>query len=412
MLPKVSVHATSIENYRELVGDELADELRDLARDLQGVRICHLNSTSFGGGVAELLARCVPLAASLGISTDWRLLQGTHEFFRITKALHNSLQGSSYVPSEDDKALYLGVNQESAKALGTQYDVIVVHDPQPAPLRELAGHRETKWIWRCHIDTSSPNQDVAAFLLPYLAHYDALVFTMKEFVLPGLEHDYLAFIAPGIDPLSTKNMAMPGELCQDILRNTGIDLDRPLAIQVSRFDRWKDPLGVIEAYRLAKEEIAGLQLALIGALAADDPEGFQLLACVEDAALHDKDIFAFTNLAGFGSVEVNAAQRCCDVVIQKSLREGFGLVVSESFWKERAIVAGHAGGIPMQFPPHHERFLISNTHDCAERIVELLTDQEARAAFGKAAREHVRTQFLLPRMLRDDLRVIKRVLGV
>jgi len=416
MLPKVSIHRfscapfTNIDNYRRIVGDEVIDELDALSRELRGVRVCHINSTGFGGGVAELLARLVPLARALGIDADWRLIQGTPEFFRVTKAFHNALQGGVHSLSESEKAIYLHVNRESARLLEAHYDLFVIHDPQPAAFREVCGPIGAKWIWRCHIDTSEPNHEVASFLLPYLQAYDTVVFTMRDFVLPGLEDHEMAFVAPAIDPLSTKNMELPYGLCRQVVANAGVDITRPLVVQVSRFDPWKDPMGVIEAYRLAKREVPGLQLALVGAIAGDDPEGWQLLTRVQQETVHDDDLYIFTNLAGVGSMEVNAFQRACDLVIQKSLREGFGLVVSESFWKGRAVVAGRAGGIPMQFPPGFERYLVDGTEDCAERMVELLGDEEKRRSFGEAAFEHVRRNFLLPRMLRDDLALFKRVL--
>lgn len=241
--------------------------------------------------------------------------------------------------------------------------------------------------------------------------YDVVVFTMEEFVLPGLQARRMAFIPPAIDPLSTKNMELPDELCVEVIANAGVDITRPLVTQVSRFDPWKDPMGVVEAYRLARHEVAGLQLALVGAIAGDDPEGWKLLAHVQKQVASDDDIYVFTNLAGVGSMEVNAFQRACDLVIQKSLREGFGLVVSESFWKGKPVVAGRAGGIPMQFPAGYDRYLVEGVEACAERMVELLGDPEERRRFGEAAREHVRQGYLLPRLLRDDLALIKSLIG-
>jgi len=417
MLPKVSVHRfccapfTNVANYRHIVGDEIIDEIDALARELRGVRVCHINSTGFGGGVAELLSRHIPLANALGIRTDWRLIQGTPEFFTVTKALHNALQGAPYALSESAKAIYLHVNRESAKLLEREYDVFFVHDPQPAAFREAVGASGARWIWRCHIDTSSPNLDVAEFLLPFLGTYDAVIFTMKEFMLPGLRAKLVAIIPPAIDPLSTKNMDLPADLCHEVVANAGIDTRRPLVVQVSRFDPWKDPMGVMEAYRLAKKEVPGLQLALVGAIAGDDPEGWQLLARVEEEAAMDNDIYVFTNLGGVGSMEVNAFQRAGDIVIQKSIREGFGLVVSEAFWKGKPLIAGRAGGIPMQFPAGYERYLVGTVEESAARIVELIGDPSRRQAFGQAAREHVRRRFLLPRLLRDELKLMKTVLG-
>jgi trehalose synthase len=206
-------------------------------------------------------------------------------------------------------------------------------------------------------------------------------------------------------------MELPEQLCREVIANAGVDTKRPLVVQVSRFDPWKDPIGVIEAYRLAKQELPALQLALVGAIAGDDPEGWQLLAMVQEATEEDADLYVFTNLAGVGSMEVNAFQRACDLVIQKSLREGFGLVVSEALWKGKPVVAGRAGGIPMQFPAGYEQYLVSSVEECAARIVSLLGNSADRAAFGGAAREHIRRNFLLPRLLRDELRLIKHVLG-
>lgn len=417
MLPRVTVHRyccapfTNVENYRRIVGDELIDEIAELARELAGVRVCHVNSTSFGGGVAELLSRLVPLSRALGIDADWRLLQGTPEFFQVTKAFHNALQGAPHPLTAAEKAVYFHVNRESAKQLDARYDVFVVHDPQPAALREMVGANGARWIWRCHIDTSAPDPEVAAFLLPCLGAYDAVVFTMREFMLPGLKAARTVFIPPAIDPLSTKNMELDHGLCREVVANAGVHVDSPLVVQVSRFDPWKDPMGVIEAYRIARRQVPGLQLALLGAIAGDDPEGWRLLADVEREAARDHDLFVFTNLAGVGSMEVNAFQRAADLVIQKSLREGFGLVVSEAFWKGKAMVAGRAGGIPMQFPTGYERYLVDSVEQSAERMVELLGDGAKRRAFGVAAREHVRKGYLLPRLLRDELRLIKSVLA-
>jgi trehalose synthase len=415
VLPKVKVSigrrygaiSAKIENYRLLVGDELIDELIALARDLRSIRICHVNSTAFGGGVAELLARYVPLVHDLGLDVDWRTIHGETEFFTVTKAFHNALQGASCDLRDAERHVYLGVNEQSAKLLEADYDVYIVHDPQPAALRHFVAQGGARWIWRCHIDTSAPEESVSAFLRPFIGDYDALVFTMKQFALPGLKGKRTAFIAPAIDPLATKNMELPLELCKRAMADSGIDLLRPLLVQVARFDPWKDPLGVIRAYRLVKEDLPEVQLALIGAMAGDDPEGWARLDQVEEEAAEDPDMFVFTNLGGLGSMEVNVFQRGCDVVIQKSLREGFGLVVSEAFWKEKPVVAGRAGGIPMQFPQGFESYLVDSVESCAERVLHLLKHPGERGAFGRAGRERVRQEFLLPRLVRDELRLIK-----
>ena len=416
MLPVVALGrhccslATNLENYRPLVGDQMADEIYDLARRLSSIRICHLNATSVGGGVAELLTRYIPLLRALGIKADWHLIHGQPDFFTITKRIHNALQGADYELTDVMRGTYLDSNAQAAKLLDIKYDVFVVHDPQPAAIRHYAGPRDAKWIWRCHIDSSSPNPQVSTFILPLIREYDALVFTMREFALPGLEDKPLAIIPPAIDPLATKNTEIPLDLCKRIIADAGVNLKAPLLLQVSRFDPWKDPLGVIEVYRLVKREVPGVQLVLIGGMAADDPEGWAMLDQVQEVAAHDQDLYVFTNLGGVGSMEVNVFQRGCDVVIQKSLREGFGLVVAEALWKERSVVAGKAGGIPMQFPPGYERHLVLSVEECAARILELLGHPEERAAFGKAGREHIRRHYLLPRLLRDELRLITELL--
>ncbi len=416
MLPKISVgrHAgatsINIDGYRPLVGDDLIDELLTLARQLNGVRICHLNSTAFGGGVAELLSRYLPLLQALGLSADWRIIYGTPEFFTVTKALHNALQGARRDLTEADRSIYLQVNEQSAKLID-DYDLFIVHDPQPAAIRHFLDPRKAKWIWRCHIDSSAPDPAVSQFLKPFIEAYDALVFTMAEFLLPGLQIKRVAFIPPAIDPLATKNMDLPIDLCKRAMADSGIDLARPLLVQVSRFDPWKDPLGVIRTYRLVKEAIPGVQLALIGGMAGDDPEGWDLLERIEEEAATDPDLFVFTNLGGVGSMEVNLFQRGCDLIIQKSIREGFGLVVSEALWKEKPVIAGRAGGIPMQFPEGYHHYLIDTVEECADRVLHLLKRPGERGDFGRAGREHVRRHFLLPRLLRDELRLIKELLG-
>jgi trehalose synthase len=416
VLPKVSVGRrcgallANVESYRLLISDELFDEIVALARELRGVRICHINSTAFGGGVVELLTRYLPALQALGLSADWRLIHGRPEFFTVTKAFHNALQGADRELQEPEQSLYLEVNEQSAALLDADYDVFVVHDPQPAAIRHFTGTRGAKWMWRCHIDTSAPNERVSRFLRPFIAEYDAVIFTMAEFLLPELQAKRMAFIAPAIDPLATKNMDLPRDLCRQAVADAGIDLRRPVLVQVSRFDPWKDPLGVIQAYRLVKAEMPGVQLALIGAMAGDDPEGWELLDRVEEESANDPDMYVLTNLGGVGSMEVNVFQRGCDVVIQKSLREGFGLVVSEALWKEKPVVAGRAGGIPMQFPQGFERYLVESVESCAEQVLHLLQHPGERGAFGRAGREHVRQHFLLPRLVRDELRLIKELL--
>jgi trehalose synthase len=332
------------------------------------------------------------------------------EFCGVTKTLHNALQGGEQSLGEAERELYLRTNEQTAKLLSAEYDVFMVHDPQPAAIRHFAGPREARWIWRCHIDSSEPNRDAAEFLRPYLDHYDAFVFTLPAFVLPDLDGPRNHTIAPAIDPLAAKNMAIPLDVCRRATADCGVDVNRPLLLQVSRFDPWKDPMGVLEAYRLVTRELPVVQLVFIGGMAGDDPEGWQLLEQVERAAQDDPDVYVFTNLGGVGSMEVNVFQRTADVVIQKSLREGFGLVVSEALWKETPVVAGNVGGIPMQVPEGFGANLVDSVEDCAARVLELLRRPSLRGAYGRAGHEHVRRHFLLPRLIRDELKLIRELL--
>jgi trehalose synthase len=351
MLQRVAVGQWSLDAYREAVPEPILEGLREQARQLRGARILHVNATAYGGGVSELLRSSVPLLRDLGLNVDWTVITGQPEFFKATKALHNGLQGGSHAPTEDEREAWLACAQENAASIDSDYDFIVVHDPQPAGLAAAHGREDgTRWVWRCHIDTSQPNLETWAFLRPYLAEFDAAVFTMSEFVPPDLPVARVRTIPPAIDPLSPKNFALAEQTARQILEWIGVASRGPLVTQVSRFDAWKDPLGVIAAYRLAREQMPGLQLALVGSMALDDPEGWDVYSQVAEHAGDDPSIHLYTNLTGVGNVEVNAFQRLSEVVLQKSIREGFGLVVSESMWKGTPVVAGRAGGIPMQVP--------------------------------------------------------------
>lgn len=417
MLPEVRLGryccapSTHPDNYRPLVGDALIDEIQALAQELAGVRVCQINATAAGGGVAELLGRQVPILRALGVDAEWRLIHGTPDFFALTKSFHNALQGAELELTETVQQTYLDRNRTCAAMLEASYDVYIVHDPQPAALRSFASDTRARWIWRCHIDSSTPNPQVWAFLRPYIAAYDAAVFTLPAFCPPDLQGPSLVFMPPAIDPLGTKNMDLPGDLPGRVLANAGVDLRRPLLLQVSRFDPWKDPLGVIETYRLVKAQQPEVQLALVGAMAGDDPEGWTMFETINAAAAHDSDIYIFTNLTGVGNMEVNAFQRGADIVLQKSRKEGFGLVVSEALWKGRPMVAGRAGGIPMQFPEAYQDYLVDSVEDCAARVLDLLADAATREAFGQAGRDKVRQEFLLPRLIRDELRLIHDLLA-
>jgi trehalose synthase len=406
MLQRVAVGHWPLEAYRDVVPEGILGELREQAEELRGARVLHVNATPYGGGVSELLRSSVPLLRDLGLEVDWKVIAGGEGFFRATKALHNGLQGAPRPLRAEEREAWLACARENARSVDGHYDFVVVHDPQPAALAAMRTEGHARWVWRCHIDTSEPNLDTWAFLRPYLAEFDAAVFTMAEFVPPDLPVARVRTIPPAIDPLSPKNLELAGDTAAQILDWIGIDLPGPLVTQVSRFDAWKDPLGVIAAYRMARERIPDLQLALVGSMALDDPEGWEVYGQVAEHAGEDPRIHLYTNLTGVSNVEVNAFQRLSQVVVQKSIREGFGLVVSESMWKGTPVVAGRAGGIPLQMPDGVGGLLVDSVEECAQAIVTLLEDRTLAAQLGQAGRERVRERFLLPRLLLDELRLL------
>lgn len=403
MLELVDVGERTIDSYRGVAPDALLDHLRDLSSRLRGARILHINATPYGGGVSELLRSVVPLLNDLGLVADWKIIRGDDAFFQATKSMHNALQGSEAVLAKAQRDAYLANTDQNAKLLEETYDFVIVHDPQPAAIPSIRGKDASRWIWRCHIDTSHPNQEVMAFLRPYLAEYDAAVFTMAEFVPPEFPVERIGIIPPAIDPLSPKNLPLDEHLARQILDWIGILPDGPMITQVARFDPWKDPLGVIAAWRLAREEVPGLSLALVGSMALDDPEGWEVYRRINAEAQDESDVHVFTNLTGVGNIEVNAFQRLSSVVVQKSIREGFGLVVSEALWKGTPVVAGNVGGIPLQMADQVGGFLVDSVEECATSIVRLLRNREEAANLGKQGRERVREHFLLPRLLLNEL---------
>ncbi len=406
MLQVVDVGAQSIDGYAHVVGEETIAELRRLAKGLKGARIVHINATPYGGGVSELLRSIVPLLVDLGLDVEWQVIQGDDLFFGITKALHNSLQGADVPLSERAREIYLTYSARNAMLLDRHYSHIVVHDLQPAALLSLRGRDSAKWVWRCHIDTSQPNPEAWAFLREFVDQYDAAVFTMQEFVPPDLRVPQVAIIAPAIDPLSPKNLPLPVDLARRILDWTGVDVDRPLVTQVSRFDPWKDPLGVIEAFRIVRRQVPELQLALVGSMALDDPEGWGIYNKIREVTRHDPSIHTYTNLTGVGNIEVNAFQRLSRVVVQKSLREGFGLVVSESLWKGTPVVAGRVGGIPYQMPPGIGGFLVETVEETADRILYLLNHPHEAAELGARGQQRVAELFLITRLIKQELELL------
>lgn len=412
MLEKVDIGKQCIDGYESSAGVDVVAQLRELARPLAGARVLHLNATPYGGGVAEILRSEVPLLCDLGLSAEWHVIAGDSAFFETTKAIHNALQGATRNLTASEQAAYLETARRNAQQLDPgSFDLIVVHDPQPLALLELAGRSGTRWVWRCHIDTAAPYIPVWDFLRPYLAHYDAAVFTLGNFAPPDLPARRVEIIPPAIDPESPKSLELDLGLAHRVLQWIGVELDRPLLTQVSRFDRWKDPLGVIAAYRIVKREVPNAQLALVGSMALDDPEGWDIYRQVREAARNDTDIHLFTNLTGVGNIEVNAFQRLSDVVIQKSIREGFGLVVSEALWKRTPVVAGRAGGIPLQLQGGVGGFLVDSVDECAERTLWLLHHRRESRDLAERGRELVRQRFLLTRLIADELQLYASLLG-
>ncbi len=410
---RVELTDRSIHDYAGLIGPETLREIEALAAPLRGARVLHLNATATGGGVAELLTTLVPLQRGLGLEAEWHVLSGSDAFFELTKKLHNGLQGMDIDLAPGHRGLYLSTLEANARVFARDWDFVVVHDPQPAGLVGiLDGRRTGHWIWRCHIDTSTPGEAALRFVAPYMTGFDLAIFTLPAYVTPQLSPSRTEFVYPSIDPLTPKNQALSDTLSREILAGRfGIDRKRPLMTQVSRYDPWKDPLGVIDTYRLVKTRVPDVQLALVGNLADDDPEGREYHAVALEHAGDDPDIHVLSTLDRLSSdrsthaLEVNAFQSGSDVVVQKSTREGFGLVVTEAMWKYAPVVGGRAGGIIEQIEDGVTGYLVSSTEECADRVAELLHDPELRRRIGLMARESVRTRFLTPRHLADYLRI-------
>ena len=412
MLPPVNVGHKSLSDYATILGRGLVAEIQRLAEPLEGKRVLHISATAFGGGVAEINYTLVPLMRSVGLDTEWRIIHGEDEFFNVTKKIHNALQGSPVGLTPEEEAIYHRYNAMNAGELDeSEYDFVINHDPQPAAMIDHYPDRRARWIWRCHIDLSTPNRDVLDFLLPSISRHDAAIFHRPEYV-PSASSLPDAFIwPPAIDPLTPKNMALSPEDAAYIVDQFGIDVERPLLTQVSRFDPWKDPLGVIDAFRLARHDHPGLQLALVGSMAHDDPEGWEFYNQTVDYSAGDPDIFILSNLNNIGAIEVNAFQVHSKAVLQKSIREGFGLTVTEGLWKARPTVGGRAGGIPSQIQDGETGWLVDSVEECAQACVEILADPAAAAARGRKGKEYVRQHFLTPRLLRDWLALFNVLTG-
>jgi trehalose synthase len=389
-------------DYESVVGAEVLDELRVVADRVRGRRLQNINSTAVGGGVAEILTRMVPLLRQLGVDATWDVIKGGEAFFETTKAFHNALHGKPETITEAMLECYRETTEANLSQLNFTGDVIWVHDPQPAGLiarkREIGG----RWVWRCHIDVSTPDARVWNFLAPYVEQYDASIFSMPDFAQRMSIPQFL--VAPSIDPLSDKNRELDQGYVTGVLEEYGLDPERPILTQISRFDRLKDPLGVIAAYKLVKKR-HDCQLVLAGGGAPDDPEGSEVLGEVQQAAGSDTDIHVLL-LPPFSDLEINALVRGSTIVFQKSIKEGFGLTVSEALWKRKPVIGGAVGGIKLQIINGVTGFLVRSPEGAAQRAAQLLADARLRERMGENGHEHVKQNFLLTRHVKDYMLVM------
>jgi trehalose synthase len=400
---------TLLEQYARIVGDNVIDQLHQLAESLKGLSIVHVNSTREGGGVAEILNRLIPLKKELGLDASWEIITGPPEFYNCTKRFHNGLQGNRVEMTKQLLAAYEAANIKRAGELRDvleNADIVFIHDPQPAPLLNELPNRKGKWIWRCHIDVSRPCRPLWKYLRRFVTGYDASIWSLAAFAQPLPHPMYL--VPPSIDPLSDKNRDLNWMEKESVYQDWGIDPSRPVITQISRFDRFKDPVGVIQAYRLVREYYP-VQLVLAGGGASDDPEGKEVLAEVLEAAGDDPDIHVL-ELPPDSNVTINALQRISDIVIQKSTKEGFGLTVTEAMWKGKPVIGGDTGGIRLQVINYHTGFLVNTPEGAALRIRYLLKNRDRLDEMGNKARGFVQENFLLTRHLREYLTLMSAVL--
>ena len=380
-----------LDDYQGIVGKADLDELRFLARELKGKTVKMVNSTAVGGGVAEMLNRLVPLLGELEVPTHWEVITGGNDFFEVTKAFHNALHGSDYQLTRHAKEIFLMYNEQNRQRMQFAENVVVIHDPQPAALVNARDGSTARWVWRCHIDLSNPHPEVWGFLRPFIERYDAAIFSSPSFSRRLPLSQYLFY--PCIDPLSEKNKELDESFVQKICDDFGIDRKRPVVTQVSRFDRLKDPVGVVQAYKSAKKYV-DCQLVLAGGGASDDPEGAAVLREVKAAAGDDPDIILL-DLPPWCALEINALQRASTLIVQKSLKEGFGLTVTEALWKGKPTIAGAVGGIPNQIIHKLTGVLVHSIEGCAYQIRYLLTHPEFARRLGDNGREHAKENFLM-----------------
>ncbi len=383
-----------IEEYIPLVGQAVIDDLRLLGERLKGKVIQHINSTPVGGGVAEILNRMVPLLRELEVDAKWDVIKGGEQFFEVTKKFHNALHGRNEEITKSDFEVFMETSQQNIEGVDTYGDIVFIHDPQPIAL--IKKKAANKWLWRCHIDVSNPNARVWGFLMDFIVQYDSAVFSVPAFSRKLPIRQFL--IPPSIDPLSDKNKELPQEIIDLVLKKYDIKKDKPIITQISRFDRLKDPIGVIEAY-LQVKKYTNCQLVLAGGTAEDDPEGFKVLEEIKEKAKNDPDIHIL--LLPQNDIEVNALQRASDVIIQKSIREGFGLTVAEALWKAKPVVASNVGGISLQIKHKYSGLLCHSVEGASFAIKQLLSSPVYAKKLGENGREHIKNNFLITRHLRD-----------
>jgi len=396
---KIDKQNNGIDAYRAIVGNESVDELRIIADKLKDKSIQNINSTSLGGGVAEILSRMVPLMHDLGINMWWDVIKADERFFEITKKIHNGLHDVDVSISRDDFNYFVHINRTNEESIKRWADIVFIHDPQPIALIREKRRLKNKWIWRCHVDFSSPKPLVWSFLKKFIEKFDTSVFSAPAFSRPLKIPQVL--IQPSIDPLSDKNIELDPAFIDKVLEKFNVDKDKPIITQVSRFDYLKDPLGVIKAYKLVKKYV-DCQLVLAGGGAADDPEGKKVLEDVKNEAADDKDIFVL-HLPPNSHLEINALQRASTVILQKSLREGFGLTVAEALWKEKPVIASAVGGIPLQVSHKYSGILTYTVEGTAYWIKQLIHEPEYARWLGKRGRLHVKNNFLITRHIQDYL---------
>jgi trehalose synthase len=390
---------TNVKDYEPILGKSYIEELRMLASRLSGKTILNINSTFVGGGVAEILSRVVPLLNQLGVDVRWQIISGEPQFFRVTKKLHNALHGKTEAISDDDFSLFLDTTEKNLNQIDFSGDILFIHDPQPAALITKKSDIGKEWIWRCHIDISHPDSRVWEFLKPFISNYDAAVFSSPNFAQQLSIRQF--FAPPSIDPLSDKNKELSAEVVDSVVTKYGLDSDKPIILQVSRFDRLKDPLGVIKVFELVRKNFV-CQLVLAGGTASDDPESGEVLQEVMERAGGNPDIHILDIPPG-SDIDINALQRTATIIMQKSLREGFALTITEALWKAKPVVASAVGGIPLQVRNRFTGLLCHSIEGAAYALRQILANPDYGRWLGRNGREHVRQHFLITREIRDYL---------